>query len=293
MPVYAFAAHFADVICCSSFLSAKKAEELISHIKQMTNMKRFDDLSQDIDVVLRNKTLNDECTKNIESIHDAIRNGKKICFSYAKYDTNGELWYVKRTENGYEKVSADTNEYIPLGDALPRIYMVSPYKMVWDNSQCYLICGRKNDEGRVRIANFRADKIFNLSVTDEKNDDLDPTNAFYDVNTNSLDAEKYLSPIFEMFGSKDDEVTKVKFAVLKKLKGAMTDKFGKQTHFIEYDESHFCFSVQIQRSNTLFGWLAKYRYDELRILEPNELIMEFADHLKSVLTEYGTDDLRE
>ena len=29
------------------------------------------------------------------------------------------------------------------------IYTVSPYKMVWDNSQCYLICGRKNDEGRV------------------------------------------------------------------------------------------------------------------------------------------------
>ena len=62
-----------DVICSSSFLSAKKAEELITHIKQMTNMKGFDDLSHDIDVVLRNKTINEECIKNIEYIHEAIR----------------------------------------------------------------------------------------------------------------------------------------------------------------------------------------------------------------------------
>ena len=70
----------ADVICSSSFLSAKKAEELITHIKQMTNMKGFDDLSHDIDVVLRNKTINEECIKNIECIHKAIREKKKLTF---------------------------------------------------------------------------------------------------------------------------------------------------------------------------------------------------------------------
>ena len=277
----------ADVICSSSFLSAKKAEELITHIKQMTNMKGFDDLSHDIDVVLRNKTINEECIKNIECIHKAIREKKKLTFSYAKYDEAGELWYAVKTDDDYKKVFPETNVQSPLEPSeRVGIHTVSPYKLIWDNSQCYLICGKKYESNDIKILNFRADRIYGLSVLDEENDKPDMSSDFYDPEKEVLDAEKYLRSIFEMFGSKDGKLTTVNFVVSKKLKGAMIDKFGKQINFIDYDEHHLSFMVPIQKSDIFFGWLAKFRYDDLRIVSPSKLISDFKDHLQTILEGY-------
>ena len=278
----------ADVICSSSFLSAKKAEELITHIKQMTNMKGFDDLSHDIDIVLRNKTINEECIKNIECIHDAIREKKKLTFSYAKYDETGELWYAVKTGDVYKKVFPETNLQLPFehGERVG-IHTVSPYKLIWDNSQCYLICGKKYESNDIKILNFRADRIYGLSALNEENDKLDMSSDFYNPEKDTLDAEKYLRSIFEMFGAKNGKLTTVNFVVSKKLKGAMIDKFGKQTIFTDFDEYHLKFTVPIQKSDVFFGWLAKFRYDDLRIVSPSELISDFKDHLQNIF--YGYD----
>lgn len=277
----------ADVICSSSFLTAKKAEELILHIKQMTNMRRFDDLAKDIDVVLRNKTLNNNCIKNIEHIHDAIRDEKKIEFSYAKYDNKGKLWYGVKTDDKYEKVFAETNRHVPLGNERPHFHLVSPYKMVWDNSQCYLICGKKNYNGRIKIMNFRADRIYNLSLTNKSIDKLNSSNEFYDPNNKTLDIEKYLHSIFEMFGSKDGQLTNVKFVVSNTLIGAMIDKFGNQINIREYDGDHSLFCAQIQISKLFFGWLAKFSYNDLRIIEPKDVVNTYKEHLLSIVNEYN------
>ena len=277
----------ADVICSSSFLSTNKAEELITHIKQMTNMKRFDDLSHDINVVLRNKTLNEECIKNIECIHDAIRERKKLTFSYAKYDEAGELWYAVKTDEGYKKVLTETNAQVPFKpEERTGIHTVSPYKLIWDNSQCYLVCGKRYEQNIIKLLNFRADRIYGLTVLEEENDKLDTSNDFYDSEKDTIDAEKYLRSIFEMFGSKDGKITKASFIVAKKLKGAMIDKFGKQVAFTDYDEYHIRFTVPIQKSDIFFGWLAKFRYDDLRIVSPPELVSEYKAHLQTIAEGY-------
>jgi predicted DNA-binding transcriptional regulator YafY len=276
----------ADGICSSSFLTAKKAEELILHIKQMTNMKRFDDLAKDIDVVLRNKTMNESCIKNIEHIHDAIKDKKQVEFSYAKYDSKGKLWYAAKAGDQYEKVFVETNKHVPLGDEKPHIHLVSPYKMVWDNSQCYLICGKKNYNKRIKIMNFRADRIYNLSSTNKYIDKLNSSNEFYDPKNKGLDIEKYMSSIFEMYGSKNGDLTTVKFIVSNSLKGAMIDKFGKEIRIREYDNEHSLFSAQIQISKLFFGWLAKFSYNDLRVIEPKELVDTYKNHLRSILDDY-------
>ena len=276
----------ADVICSSSFLSAQKAKDLLLHIRQMTNMKRFDDLEKDIDVVLRNKTLNESCIKNIEIIHDAIRDEKKISFSYAKYDDDGELYYCKKTKDGYEKVLVATGEQTPLGKEQKSIYYVSPYKMVWDNSQCYVICGGILKNNSIKIYNLRADKIFELSVLDNKIDRLISSHPFYDHKNNTFDTEKYLSSVFEMYGSNNSELTRVEFVVSKNLKGAMIDKFGSSIRFEEYDDRHYRFTANVQVSDVFFGWLAKYSFDKVRIISPPGLIDRYREHLLGIIGGY-------
>ena len=189
------------------------------------------------------------------------------------------------------KVFAETKETVSLKpDERTGIHTVSPYKLIWDNSQCYLICGKKDYSGCIRILNFRADRIYGLSVSDEETDKLDKSNAFYDFDKNTLDAEKYLRSIFEMFGSKDGKLTKVTFTISKKLKGTMIDKFGKSVEFKDFDDNHISFTVPIQKSSTFFGWLAKFKCDEVKITSPHDLIEEYKEHLKNILDAYGDNN---
>ena len=160
----------ADVICSSSYLDAKSAEELILHIKQMTTMDKFDDLTKDTNIFLRNKTLNSECIKNIDILHNAIREKKQIEFNYSKYNNTGELIKSgKRT--------------------------VSPYNLVWDNSQCYLIAGIKY-KGVTELRIYRADKIFNLTSLENEIHYPISKNPFFNAKSKSINAEKFMKSVF-------------------------------------------------------------------------------------------------
>lgn len=275
-----------NIICSACYLTKDKAKELITHLCYAMSMNRFNNLPIETDIALRNKTFNDKCIENIEIISEAIRKKKKISFSYARYDEEGKLWYLLNVKgNKFEKVMVETKEHISSKYIDNHIYMVSPCKIVWDNSQCYLICviSEKNNKS---IKNFRADKIYEISMENEDSDTFDTTSVFYDSDRGIFDAEKYLRSIFEMFLSKNAELTDITFVVSKKLIGAMYDKFGSSIKPTEYDKTHFTFSAKIQVSQPFYGWVAKYTPEDLRIIAPNEVIVKYRDHLKRIVDVY-------
>lgn len=287
----------ADVICSSSYLDAESAEKLILHIKQMTNMKKFDDLTKQTDIFLRNKTLNSECIRNVDLLHDAIREYRNIEFSYAKYDEQGMLCYDYISDDGAELIKVkvpiskrkgeclDVHNEIEPGDSqfgATSVRKVSPYKLVWDNSRCYLI-GGVDYKGLIQIRVYRVDKIFNLKILSENSMAVSSASAFYDHDTESFDVRKFMKSIFNMYGSKDSYLTKVEFCVSNKLVGVVFDKFGADTTLNKYDDEHSSFWADIQVSNMFFGWLARFKANEMKILYPKTLQNEFKKHLQGIL----------
>jgi hypothetical protein len=54
----------------------------------------------------------------------------------------------------------------------------------------------------------------------------------------------------------------------------------------EYDAEHMQFTADVQVSNMFFGWLARFDYEQMRILKPTDLIERYKIHLQNILKEY-------
>lgn len=288
----------ADVICSSSYLDANSAENLILQIKQMTNMKKFDILTQHTDIFLRNKTLNSECIQNIDLLHEAIFEKKQIQFSYAKYNKKGILWYDILENNKYIKFEMIAHKNFKKEWTIAETYFIqnkkdvnvkslhtiSPYKLMWDNSQCYLIGGYTH-KNKFKLRVYRADKIFNLKILSFPREEISVSSPFFHQST-SFNAEKFIRTIFEMYGSTDNCVTGVTFLISKNLSGVVLDKFGDETKLIEYNDNYFTFKVDIQVSDKFFGWITGFNPDQLKILHPKSLSNEYKMYLKSIIDKY-------
>ena len=245
-----------DLVCCAGYPDAENARNLILHIKQMGNDATFDALSRHENLALRNKTDNPCCIDNTEKIHEAIRLNKKIRFRYAHVDRYGKP---------------------ELKD--PRV--ISPYQLIWNNSRLYLLGGYEKKRS-VQLRNFRVDKIYELEQMRQKRKMLPRSHAFYSAQS-GIHAEKYLKSTFDMFNADDGKTTRVTFCAANYLIGSVIDQFGQEVQLEEYDAEHMQFSADVQVSNMFFGWLARFRSDQMRILDPPELIGRYREHLQSIL----------
>lgn len=248
-----------DLVCCAGYPDINSARKLILHIKQMGNNEQFDALSRQENLALRNKTDNPSCITNTDLIHEAIRNNKKILFLYAHTDCLG-------------KTNPDKE------------YEISPYQLVWNNSYLYLIGGFQLNKS-VQLRNFRVDKIFDLKLLTQKRIMLPHNHTFYS-DLHGINAEKYLKSTFDMFNAEDGKTTRVSFCVANNLVGAAIDVFGQDICLREYDTNHMQFTAEIQISNMFFGWLAKFEYEQMHILEPTLLIEKFRVHLQQIIRGY-------
>ena len=286
-----------DVICACSYIDMKSAEALINHIKLLTDNESFEELGKDTNISLMNKTPNTECMHNIHILHEAIRKGKKIQFSYSRYNHYGNLYYYTHDDEGDcsklisiksnpQNIYEYTREEIILDkdfSVLP--HEISPYSVVWDNSQCYLIGGMGNTKKSVEIRVFRVDKIFDLKIL-ENNSVMNERSTFYDNRTGSFNSKKFITSIFDMFSSPENKLTKIEFCVHNKLCGMIFDKFGNDIKLKKADEKHFTFSANIQLSNMFWGWLARFKPDDMRITSPEEVKNEYKEYLKEIAEEY-------
>ncbi len=106
-----------DAIQSSRFITSKKSKTLIGKIESLTNEYDGAELNRQVYVSGRIKTENESIYYTVDSIHSAINNDKKISFQY--YELYGNK--IRRLKHGGEK------------------YSVSPWIMLWDNQNYYLI----------------------------------------------------------------------------------------------------------------------------------------------------------
>lgn len=238
-----------DAVQCSKFVTHKKSNELIKKIESLASNKQAQSLHRQVYVSNRVKTINESIYYNVDSLHAAIAENKKVSFKYFDYDIKKEKLFRKN------------------GDK----YTVSPYALSWDDENYYLITFSTKYNG---FTHYRVDRMAEIDLIDEERDPL-PERAHFDI-------AEYTKKVFNMFGG--DEVT-VQIQFDNSLVNAVIDRFGKDIVIGKMDDSSFNIWIKVAVSSTFFAWISQFG-NKVKILSPEPVIEQYKNCMKEILMQY-------
>ncbi len=233
-----------DAVSSSKFITEKKSRELIGKLEKLCSKYEAGELSRQIYVSDRVKAGNEAIYYTIDGINNAILHNKQISFHYSEWDENKKLKFRREGEK----------------------YVVSPYLLVWSDENYYLVA---YEEGK-GIRHYRADKISDIDVLDEKREGR---NEYRDFSPGSFTKKN-----FQMFAG---EETMVSIECDSDMVGVMIDRFGKDITIRNMGDNRVRIRTDIVVSPLFFGWLAGLQ-GRAKVVLPDSVAKEASDYLKGV-----------
>ena len=226
-----------DAIQSSKFITQTKSRELITKIKSFVSEHQAKQLQRQVYINDRVKTMNESVYYNVDDIHTAINQNKKIRFKYFKWDINKKL--VPRHNGDW--------------------FIVSPWALTWDDENYYMVAFDDLDK---KIKHYRVDKMMHISVEEEKRSGKEVFRNF--------DMAEYSKATFGMYqGTK----TKVKIRFANYMCGVFIDRFGKDISIRKVDAEHSEINVNVNVSPQFFGWIFSLGKD-VKVVGPEEVVEE-------------------
>ncbi len=215
-------------------------------LQQLTSVYEAKQIQRQVFIADRVKAFNERIYINVDTIHRAIAEQKKISFKYFDYDLKKQ----KKYRDG--------------------IRTCSPYAFAWDDERYYLVAYYEKYNS---ISNFRVDRMENVEILDD----------LAEKYPEGFKLSQYLNSTFSMFSGESEEV-KLKFD--KSLINPVIDRFGKNIIIAPDGENHFIVRVQIKTEHPepFFGWLFQFG-TKVQIVEPCELKEKFKELLQAVLNQ--------
>ena len=237
-----------DAVQASKFITARKSGELIKKLESFSSTYEAMNLQRQVYVANRIKTMNESIYYNVDFIHGAINNNKKITFKYYEWTPQKE----KKLRHG------------------GATYSVSPWALTWDDEYYYMIA---YDSAAGCIKHYRVDKMVNIGVSDEMREGAD---IFCD-----FDMALYSKQVFGMFGG---ELTTVLLECDNSLAGVVIDRFGSDVTIMPKGEK-FEASVRVMVSPTFVSWALGFG-GRIKILSPSFVAEELQRTAKEALEAY-------
>ena len=238
-----------DAVQSSRFITKKKSEELITKLETLCSREEAKQLSSQVVVYNRPKTINETIYYNVDMLHSAIYHNRQIKFQYVE-------WTVKKKQ-----------EFRHGGV----FYIVSPLHLIWDDENYYLVAF---DEKEKRTKHFRVDKMRNMGILD------DPRSS--ESADDRTDLVSFSKKTFGMFGGKD---TEVRLRCRNHLAGVIIDRFGSEVWMTPLDDQYFSVSVTVTVSPQFFGWVTAIGKD-MHITGPEAVKKEYQEYLRDILEGY-------
>ena len=238
-----------DAVQSAKFITQKKSKSLISKVKNFVSEHQAKQLQRQIVINDRVKTMNESVYYNVDDIHTAINQNRKIKFKYYKWDIDKKL--VERHGGSY--------------------FVVSPWALLWDDENYYMIAF---DDWDNKIKHYRVDKMMYIEVV---NDERSGKEEF-----KNFDMAKYSKATFGMYHG---EKTKVCIKFANHMCGVFIDRFGKDTLFRKIDENNSELIVDINVSPQFFGWIFSLGND-VEIVSPIEVVNELREYTKKFIMKY-------
>lgn len=208
-----------DAISASRFISGKKTSVLIKKISSLVSKYEAQSLRRQVYLSGRIKTMNESVYYNVDAVHRAIFEGRRIHFKYCAWSTSGKL--VPRYGG--------------------KIYEISPWALSY-NDECYYMIGY--DSERKAVRHYRVDKMMGISVTDIPRDGREAIEK--------IEIGTYVTQNFGMCGG---EVRRLRIRMPESKCGIFIDRFGKELNFVKVDEGIVETSVTLAVSRNFYGWL--------------------------------------
>ena len=224
-----------DAIQSSKFITQTKSRELITKIKSFVSEHQAKQLQRQVYINDRVKTMNESVYYNVDDIHTAINQNKKIRFKYYKWDINKKL--VPRHNGDW--------------------FVVSPWALTWDDENYYMVAFDDLDS---KIKHYRVDKMMHISVEEEKRSGKEVFQNF--------DMAKYSKATFGMY---QGQKAKVKIQFANYMCGVFIDRFGKDISFLPIDYEHSELHVDVNVSPQFFGWIFSLGKD-VKVTGPSEVV---------------------
>ena len=224
-----------DAIQSSKFITQTKSRELITKIKSFVSEHQAKQLQRQVYINDRVKTMNESVYYNVDDIHTAINQNKKIRFKYFKWDINTKL--VPRHNGDW--------------------FIVSPWALTWDDENYYMVAFDDLDS---KIKHYRVDKMMHISIEEEKRSGRDVFRNF--------DMAEYSKATFGMY---QGQKAKVKIRFANYMCGVFIDRFGKDISFRPIDDEHSELHVDVNVSPQFFGWIFSLGKD-VKVTGPSEVV---------------------
>ena len=220
-----------DAVRASKFIPEKKSAALIKKLASLANMHDRKALNRAVFVSNRTKNGNEDIYATVDRIHDAIEADADISFKYFQWTASKEK---ELRRNGSR-------------------YCVSPWSLVWDDSNYYLVGYDRQSEA---IRHFRVDKMLDARIEGSKREGK----AEFD----KYDITSYSVAVFGMFGGRIERIT---LSCTNRLANVMLDRFGSNIPILKDGDDRFRITVNIAASPLFYGWVISFG-GEVNILSP-------------------------
>ncbi|MBQ4154655.1 MAG: transcriptional regulator [Clostridia bacterium] len=242
-----------DAVASADFITKKKSQALIKKLKDF--LSDYSDLKTKTTPVIggRNKGENEEIFYNIDTIRRAINYNKKITFSYFKH--------TLKSGHFIEKTSKQMQ--------------VSPYALVWQDDNYYLIC---NYEKYDNLMHLRLDRMKMVSLLKEDRRHFSEVSEYKD----EFNVSHYVEKTFKMFSGVEADV---RFKCRTENLEQVIDRFGDDIFIRSFDEEHFVFDTKIYFSDGFVSWLLSAG-DGIELLAPKVLREKVESAASAILNKY-------
>ena len=193
--------------------------------------------------------MNESIYYNVDDIHNAINENKKIRFRYYKWDINKKL--VARHGGDH--------------------FYVSPWALTWDDENYYMIAF---DDLSREIRHYRVDKMGQIEIIDEKREGSSLFKNF--------DMAAYARLNFGMFMG---EIRKVTIEFPDEMCGVFIDRFGKDISFKRSGSGRSLLSVDVAVSSQFFGWIMSLGPD-VKLIKPDDVVEQIAKAARRFAANY-------
>ena len=238
-----------DAIHSSKFITQTKSSELIAKIKSFVSEHQASQLQRQVFIQGRAKTMNETIYYNVDNLHKAIGENKKISFKYYRWDVSKKL--VERNHG--------------------MIFTVSPWALTWHDENYYLVAFDDYDK---KIKHYRVDKMKQITVLDDKRDGK--------AEFKNFDLAAYSKMNFGMYSGRRETV---KFEFNNYMVGVFFDRFGKDIPIRPVDEKNSETHVEVAISPQFFAWVMSLG-DEVKVIGPDRVIDEAKSYVQRFLDRY-------
>lgn len=247
----------AECVYAAKFIPQSEAVRLADLVCEHVSKAQADKIKYDALVVDRVKTINRNTLLNISILRDAMaetldgapHTPEKVSFKYMAYQIGNLEKPVERR----------------------RTYIVSPYHLLIDNGNYYLLAF---DDSAADIRTFRVDRMKDIRFEQEPR-------AGEEV-FRRIDVKTYTQRVFSMYGG---EKKRVQLRFVNHLLDTVIDRFGAHNAvYFKSDDNHFTVIADVEISSQFYAWVCGFG-KKVRIETP-DVAEGFAAYLEAIKTLY-------